>query len=174
MNKKTHLYLALSLFLLLPACSSSPENHEGGSVYMVPFVIEELGIQGIIPSGWIEVGGGEYNRRASTLDQTTLVQTTLPDTAMDEAVGFAAAQLGLEELPESIGTYRTPTSEWDIYHFEIPLADILQMKADLALVEIDGTTYAVLMAAQADDYETEAPYHETIFFHAVYAFRPIE
>ncbi len=174
MNKKTHLYLALSLFLFLPACSSSPENHEGGSVYMVPFVIEELGIQGIIPSGWNAVGGGEYNRGATPIDLTTLIQTSLPDIAMDEAVDFAAEQLGLEELPESIGTYKTPTSEWDIYHFELPLGDISQLKVDLALVEIDGATYAVMVAALADDYETEAPYHETIFLHAVYAFGPIE
>jgi hypothetical protein len=174
MNKKMHLYLALSIFLLLPACSASPENHEGGSVYMVPFVSEGLGIQGIIPSGWMEADGGQYNRGASSLDQTTLIQTPIPDMAMDEAIDFAAAQLGLEALPESSGTYKTPIAEWDIYHFELPIADITQLKADLALVEIDGATYAVMVAALADDYETEAPYHETIFFHAVYAFRPIE
>jgi hypothetical protein len=140
---------------------------------MVPFVSEGLGIQSIVPSGWVEEGGQLY-RNASSLDETTLIQTAIPDTTMDEAIEIAATQLGLEELPEPIGTYRTPTADWDIYHFEMPIADLFQFEVDLALVEIDGTTYAVLIGALAEDYEIEAPYHETIFFHAVYALKPIE
>lgn len=166
--------LAFFLLLFISACSGGEDLDDSGYVVMMPFVSEEMGFRSIVPANWATEDGAEYMRREIQMDQTTLIQVSLPGTSMTEAKAYAAIQLGLEALPASLGTYTSPRLTWDLYEFYPPLSELVEIKMQLAMSEVDGDVYAVVMAALTGDYEAEAPYHETIFKSVLYSLSPLE
>ena len=54
---------------------------------------------------------------------------------MAEAKILAATQLGLEALPDSVGTYTSPRLTWDLYEFEPLLSELVKAKMQLAMSE---------------------------------------
>lgn len=141
---------------------------------MMPYVNEGMGIRSVVPSDWTEVSDGEFFRGESELDQSTLILAKVPDMSFEDAKVFAASQLGLEELPSSLGTYTSPALTWDLYEFESMMGGLMNLKFNLAMANDEGDVYAVLMAGLEADFVEEAPLHETIYIHVVHGFSPIE
>lgn len=162
------------LSLLMISCSGSEDLANSGYVTMMPYVNEGMGIRVVVPLNWTEVSEGEFVRRISQRDQTTLVLAKLPNMSLDEAKSFAASELGLEQLPPSAGTYSSSGFTWDLYEFESMMSGVMDMKLHLALASNEGGAYGVLVGALEQDYVNEAPLHETVFIHVVHGFSPLE
>jgi hypothetical protein len=166
--------VATFISLLLISCSGSANSDDVGYVVMMPYVSEEMGFRSVVPANWEHEDGASYMRRESQIDQTTLIQVVIPDMSMAEAKVYAASQLGMESLPDSVGTYTSPRLTWDLHEFETVLSELVKAKMQLAMSEYEEDIYVVLMVALQGDYEAEAPYHETIFNSAIYSLSPLE
>lgn len=79
--------------------------------------------------------------------------------------------LGLEELPESVGSTETASFTWDLYEIEVEVPAVGTVMVDIALAEADSTAYLVLLQALADDYDM---LHEAVFLPAVDALALLE
>jgi len=145
-----------------------------GYVSMMPYVNEGMGVRSVVPLNWTETSAGEFQRRASELDQTTLILAKIPEVSLEDAKSFAASELGLDELPKSLGTYTSPYLAWDLYEFESMMGGQINLKFMLALASDEVDAYAVLMAGLEVEFVNEAPLHETIFIHVVHGFSPLE
>lgn len=168
----TLIVCCVSLFIT--SCGGSLDPGDIGYVTMMPYVNEGIGIRGVVPLNWDETSDGEFFRGASELDPTTLILAKVPDMSLEEARVFAASQLGLEELPSSLGTYNSPTLTWDLYEYESMMGGELNFQFKLAMASDEVDVYAVLMAGLEVDFVKEAPLHETIFIHVVHGLSPLE
>jgi hypothetical protein len=161
--KRRRLVGTLVLILLAAkACSLSLAGGDSGSVALVPYFNEELGIRGVEPlQGWT--------------DQAQLVQLSFPGTT-DELIAKVLADISLTQLPEPTGSYKGTTFIWDLYAFEAQIIDVGSevFRVDLALAEGDSASYLVALATLPDAYDADAPLYETVFTHAVYALAPLE
>jgi len=79
--------------------------------------------------------------------------------------------LGLEELPESVGSTETAFFTWDLYEIGVEAPGVGTVMVDMALAEADSTAYLVLLQALADEYDA---LHEGVFLPAIDALAPIE
>ena len=73
-------------------------------------------------------------------------------------------QLGLESIPDEIGTRETDSLLWGLYQLELEGETL-----DLALAESDGDSYFVILSATGDLRET---YYRSVFLAAVDALKP--
>ncbi len=164
-------------FVLIPMVESftvdaasipaEPATGEEGEVTLVPFTSEALSITGLAPEGWAEVAPGVFSRG----DMTTLVQQAAPGMT---AAGISAAllpQLGIEDLPDSLGGRESAALTWELYRMEVQAPGAGAVVVDLALAERDGTAYVILLQAMAEEHEA---LHEGVFLPAVEALAPVE
>ena len=168
------IVLVCCISLLITSCGGSLDPGDIGYVTMMPYVNEGMGIRSVVPLNWIETSAGEFQRRESELDQTTLILAKIPEMSLEEAKSFAASQLGLDELPSSLGNYTSPTLTWELYEFESMMGGLINLKFMLAMASDEVDVYAVLMAGLEVEFVYEAPFHETIFIHVIHGLSPLE
>jgi hypothetical protein len=113
-----------------------------------------------------------YARGANATDQTVLIQKSYPGTTLDQINAALLPQLGLEELPESVGSHESTAFTWDLYTIEVEAPGVGVFMVEIAQFETDAAAYMVLLQALADDYETNS-YHEAIFLPTVDALAPL-
>jgi hypothetical protein len=166
-----------ALLLVLTACSASLPVGRSGSIALVPFFHEELGIRGVVPTGCnhTQPGSVECADLISGRAQVLIVQQAAP-VPLDELIEALLSELTLEQLPEPTGSYRGSAFDWDLYAMETQIKDVgpVTVRLDLALAEGDSASYFVGMATLPEDYEANTALLQTVFTHAVYSLAPME
>jgi hypothetical protein len=165
------------LLLVLTACSASLPEGESGSIALVPFFHQAMGIRGVVPAGCSQTqpGSVECADLISGRAQVLLVQQAAP-VPLDELVEALLSELTLEQLPEPTGSYRGSAFDWDLYAMETQIKDVgpVTVRLDLALAETDSASYIVGMATLPEDYEANMALLQTVFTHAVYSLAPLD
>jgi hypothetical protein len=156
------------------SCGGSNDLGDIGYVTMMPYVNEGKGIRSVVPLNWEETSDGEFRRWETELDQTTLIMAKIPDMTLEEAIPYAASQLGLDALPDSQGTYSSPALTWDLFEFESIIGGIANLKFKLALASHESDVFAVLVAGLEDEFIESDPLHETVYIHVIHGFSPLE
>lgn len=137
---------------------------EPGAVELEPYLNEDMGIGGVIPTGWTEANLGVYTRAESAADATVLLAQAVPMSAQ-ELLSLLSGQFGLDAPPEGVGQRQAGDLTWTLYAF--PLQG---MEIDMALTESSGL--ALLVLVQSDPAEHEALY-EAVFLPVVDALAPL-
>jgi pimeloyl-ACP methyl ester carboxylesterase len=166
------LVKALMLFVLFAmAGGGSPmwaQEATPEGVVLVPHTLNVFGIQTVVPDGWTNVGNGIFTRQNSAADRTALIQQSAPLNA-EFLLNAILPQLALTEAPESVGTYAGAVLEWTLYQVDVNTSGVT-VKVDLALSEVEGTTYIVWLSASPEEYED---LHTSIFLPTLDAFAPL-
>lgn len=121
------------------------------------FESEAFGVTGLVPAGWTNAAPGVYVRGESATDLTSLIVQSAPlpvDTLLEALTG----QLGIEEFPEAESELETDFAIWTVYLVE--LTSPVEVNVTVAVSEIDGTTYLVLLQSAPDEHDTLL---ETVF-----------
>jgi pimeloyl-ACP methyl ester carboxylesterase len=137
---------------------------EATDVVLEAFSSEELGIQGLVPTGWKELNPGLFARGVSALDVAVVqvgIETVDPETMLD----LVAKSYGLEEKPASTGGRQVNDFAWVLYSFEVQGGP-----RDLALAGSDGSTLFVLMRSASDERDSLV---EAVFLPIVDALAPL-
>ena len=165
------------LLLVLTACSASLPVGESGSIALVPFFHEEMGIRGVVPSGCNQPQAGtvECANLISGQAPVVLVQQAAP-VPLDELIDALLASTTLEQLPEPTGSYKGSAFIWDLYTAETQIKDVgpVTVRLDLALAGSDSASYFVGMATLPEDYEANTALLQTVFTHALYSLAPLD
>lgn len=122
---------------------------------------EERGFSGLEP---IDLG-----------EQAQLVQDVFPG-SIEELREAALESIGIEELPESIGTYQGAALTWELYSFEAQIKELgpFTVSLDLAMAEDDTESYFVGLVSLPEKYEEDTDKYQAVFYHAIYSFSPIK
>jgi hypothetical protein len=173
--------IGLALVLLMAAaCGPSLPQGETGSIALIPFFNQELGIQGVVPHGCAQVGSDTFECANLTPEQgsVVLVQSAVPGT-MDDLVALVLDRTSFSKLPELADRYRGKAFTWDLYTAETRLtgagdAADETVHLDLALAEGDSAAYMVALVTLPAAYNANPVLYDTIFTHAAYALAPLE
>jgi hypothetical protein len=134
------------------------------AIEMEPFSDQTLGIRGLAPAGWDEVGPGAYVRGSSALDETALIMGAESATA-DALFHRLAEQIGFDPKLERVAQEEVGRFNWDFYTFELQ-----GLGLDLALAEDESNAYFVLLASEPDERDT---LYEQVFWPAIQALAPL-
>jgi len=134
-------------------------------IELEPFTNKEMGISGIAPVGWTESAPGVFTRGSSGLDVAALVVQAAPVSAQDLLTRLTG-QLGLDEMPPSVGERESNGLTWTLYAVEVQGVSV-----DIALSESEGSALIVLLQSTPD--ERDALY-EAVFLPIVDALTPLE
>ena len=154
--------LLLGVLLAVGACSATLPQSERGSIALIPFWNEEMGIQGVEPlQNWAE--------------QAELVQLSVPGD-MDDLVAIVQEQTSITQLPEPLGTYTGKALTWSLWSAETQVKDAGSgnWHVELALAEGESTAYLVALVVQPDEYDAKPRLYDTVFGHALYSLQPLE
>jgi pimeloyl-ACP methyl ester carboxylesterase len=139
-----------------------------GEITFVPFVSEEFGIQGIVPSGWEEIGRGFYNRNQFALDATQLgLQAS--NASQEEWLTWLTEQfqqVGLDEAPRFVSEHQANGFAWSFY-----ATTFRGEPVDIALAEGDGLTMLVALLSSRSEHDA---LYEAVFLPVTSALTPIE
>jgi pimeloyl-ACP methyl ester carboxylesterase len=133
------------------------------AITMVPVSIDILGIQGLVPEGWTEVGPGTFARVSTPGDQTLLIQQAAPTTP-DNLLGALMQQFGLSEPPEVAGELSANELQWTLYTTEAQ-----GFLIDAGLAEAGNITLVAVLISPSGEH---AVLYEQIFMPAVNALIP--
>jgi len=133
-------------------------------VALVPFTDETLGISGVAPAGWEELSPGMYER--SALGLVAIFQQAAPGIGADDLLQLLTFQLGLDEVPERVGSREANDLNWSLYEFEVQGLSI-----DLAVAEGDWTGYFILLHCTASERDF---YYTHVYLPVIDALTPIE
>jgi len=142
-------------------------------VNLVPYESDSFGIRGRVPDGWVQAQPGVYVRGSSATDNTLVIQKSYSGMTMDALLEILLPSLQLPALPESSGERVTEFFTWTIYQTSISAPGVGTFTVDLALAELEGVPYLVLLQAEESEYAT-AELYEEIFIPVVEAFAPLE
>ena len=132
--------LLFGVLLMAGACNASLPQSGRGSIALVPFWNEEMGIQGVEPlQNWAE--GAD------------LVQISVPGD-MDDLVAIVQEQTEITELPEPSGTYQGKALTWSLWSTETQLKDAGpgNWHVELALAEGESAAYLAALVVQPEAY----------------------
>ncbi len=135
-------------------------------IVLEPVTDENYGIEAVKPRDWSQVGPGLYSRGSSATDNTLVALQSAP-VNVDLLWSSLLPQFGLEEVPESLGTYETNYLTWTLHQFEVPSVNGM---FDLSIAEGDGVTYLLLLQTTPDEYEV---LHETVFLPILESYAPL-
>ena len=138
---------------------------EVAELVLEPFIDDERGFRGVVPTGWEELGPSNLLRGSSSLDPTYFVLEATPGTAA-ELFANLTGQLGLDPGLEPIASAEVGNFTWDFYTFERR-----GHPADLAITEDGEKAYFVFMISAADEHDD---LYEQLFLSAVEAMAPLE
>jgi pimeloyl-ACP methyl ester carboxylesterase len=140
-------------------------SDQAAAVEMEPFTNDVMGITGLTPAGWTEVGLGVYTRASSALDVATLIEQAAPGTA-GELLSGLIGQLGLAEVPGSTGEREANGLTWMLYELQVQTVAV-----DIALAESDGQVLIVLLQSAQDERDE---LYDAVYLPAIDALVPLE
>jgi hypothetical protein len=155
-------FLLIVFCLGLISCSSAPvQNQDQGWVLMNYVTSAEKGISGVEP---VDLG-----------EDVIVVQEAFPGT-LDELKAEIRKDLISGEMPESRGTYRGSVLTWELYEGEAEIPDIGPFTIHLlmGIAAADETSYFVALVALPDSFAENSARFESVFYHTLYGFSPIE
>jgi hypothetical protein len=132
-------------------------------VELEPVSNEEMGFDGVLPSGWAEIQSGTYTRSNPDSDPTFFVQMAVPSAASEETVAGIIGEFGATELSDPIDSFESASLSWNFY------APEGQLSMALGLAEKDHMVYIVMVVALPTEIDQLA---ETLLFPAVEALTP--
>jgi formylglycine-generating enzyme required for sulfatase activity len=141
--------------------SSDPSPFE--EVTLVPFTSQALGIQGLVPVGWIEVKPGQFLRNPGG-DPTLFGQVSYPGADMEE-------MRSQYRLPERIGTIEAPSLTWELHRGELNIPEAGTMVIGVGLSESEFGVYLAMLVTLAEEHEA---LHEMVMLPAMRALAPAE
>ncbi len=165
------------LLPVLMACSASLPVGKSGSIALLPFFHQEMGIRGVVPHGCNQAQPGtvECPDLISGQVPVVLVQQSAP-VPLDELIDAVLASTALQQLPEPTGSYKGTAFTWDLYAGQTQIKDLgpVTVRLDVALAEGDSASYLVAMVTLPEDYEANTALLQTVFTHAVYSLAPLD
>jgi hypothetical protein len=146
---------------LISCTASTYQTESRGWVMMNYYTDQEKGIRGLQP---LELG-----------ENVDVVQEVFPG-SIEELQEEVLKQINIEQFPASIGKYHGKALSWDLYSFEGQLQDVgpFDVAVNLAVAEGDSVSYFVVMLALPEDYGANTEKYESVFYHSLYAFSPLE
>jgi hypothetical protein len=168
----------LEAFTFDGALKESAQTEQGGTgseagVSLISYENETFGISGLVPENWAQVQPGTYARASSATDNTLIIQKSYPDMGMGDLLEVLLPALQITGLPEQYGEHGTEYFSWKLYQTSINAPGVGTFSIDLALSEIDGVPYLVLLQAEESEY-TETDMHNSIFTPMLNALTPLE
>lgn len=152
---------------MLDELAAKYEAQAQGAVSMEPVTLAAFGLQGLAPAGWKELEPGIFARGDPDVDPTILMQMSAAGKSSEELALTVLGRFGVMELPSKpFGNYESTALAWTFYQLESPMAPMA-----LALANLDGTGYMVLLAAQGGEMDVLT---ETAFFPAINALAPLK
>jgi SagB-type dehydrogenase family enzyme len=133
------------------------------------FTNTDLGIRGVVPSGWVQAQPGIWLRRASEADPTHLVQQRVGGLSRDDVMALVVSEEGLDALPEHAGTIEDADLAWEWYRAQA--FEPFPRAVDLALSQQGNWVYIVLLMATPGEIDD---LHHAAFVPAVQALAPAE
>ena len=80
-----------------------------------PFTNQDIGINGVVPNGWVEAEPSVWLRRSTETDPTHLVQQRIGGLDRDEILALGISAESLDTLPGHAGVIESPNMTWDWY-----------------------------------------------------------
>jgi uncharacterized protein len=152
--------------------TAQPTSGQGpGSVTLSAVEEADYALSAVVPDGWTDQGSGVYTRSTSASDpgdRTLLVLQSAPIPAAS-LWPTLEKQLGLEAVPDPVGTRDTSALQWTLYHLEVP-APTGVVAVDLGLAESGGRTWiAMLQTSTAES----ARLHDEVLLPVLDAYAPL-
>lgn len=153
------LRIIISVLVALLALPVMAQNAE---VTLIPYTNEAFGMQGVQPDGWTQVAPGVV-RRANSADDITLLAQQAAPMSQDAVLTTLLPSLRLTDPPEPVDTVTANDLTWSVYQVDVN-AGAITVRVDMALAEMDGTSYVILLQTTPDEYES---LHRTVFLPVV-------
>ena len=131
---------------------------------LVPYTTDIFNIAGVMPAGWDEQAPGVYAR--SKLGAVVNMQQAVPGAGAGQLLMLLAIQLGLDDVPETVGSREANDLDWSLYEL-----DVQGLSVDLAVTESEGTAYLVLLQSPASERDF---YYANVYLPAIDALAPID
>jgi pimeloyl-ACP methyl ester carboxylesterase len=112
-----------------------------------------------VPAGWTELQPGVFARAATLTDPTVLLAGLAPSTAEEALLGVLGA-VGIDEMPQAVGTRQTNAGEWTLYR-------VNAMGFEIALAALNASGGVVVLQTMPADYDS---LYEQVFLPALDAF----
>lgn len=161
------IFLLLALLLIFPAAAQDFTASQ--SIELVPFMVNQLDVQGLRPRTWRDTGNGIYLRARDALDLTAILMQSRTGTASD-LLAALVTDFALETTPEVLSNLQTEHFNWSIYQFERQQNN-QSLIVNAALAEDEGRVYYVLLQT-AEIFQAEL--HAELFMPAVEALSPVQ
>lgn len=155
--------LLLLIFCLgLSSCSTASfQIEDQGWVLMRYTTNKDKGISGVEP---VDLG-----------EDVQLVQEVFPG-ALEEVKAEIQKSIKSGELPAPDGTFQGSNLTWELYSGETEIPDIgpFTVAILMGIAADDKASYFVGLVTLPDSYEEHADKFQSVFYHTLYAFAPIE
>lgn len=158
----------LSWVVLMLLVAITPLAAQDSTVDLEPITFDQFGIETVVPVGWQTAAPGVVARAQAPGDITSLIQQAAPVEAAflrDQL----STQFGIEAFPEATETIDQNGFTWSIYQVELEQGG-LQISVSIALAELDGTTYVILLQGETDGF---ADLYDSVFVPVLDAFMPV-
>jgi hypothetical protein len=159
--------------LKVEASSEGDDTLPETGINLVPFESDTFKISGLVPEGWSEVQPGIYARGSSASDNTLVIQKSYVGVTTEALIEALLPGLQLTGLPEPSGQHETNFFTWTLYQTSISAPGVGTFVVDLAMTELDGVPYLVILQAEEGEYNAAGMY-EVTFIPLVEALTPLE
>ncbi len=133
-------------------------------------ILTYVGVRGIVPEGWTQIGDGQFRRAASETDPTMLFERAFAHVDGAVVKDVLAREIGLDAFPERVGALEIGARTWDLYNFDHEVPYLGALRSDFALAQ-DGTwTYLVSLSTRPDDSDD---LYSAVFIPILEAFTPL-
>jgi hypothetical protein len=160
--KRSGILLLLVFCLGLSSCSTASYlNEDQGWILMRYTTNQDKGISGVEP---VDLG-----------EDVLLVQEVFPGT-LEELKIETQKSISSGELPAPAGTFLGSGLTWELYTGETEIPDIgpFTVAVLLGIAADDKASYFVGLVTLPDSYEEHADKFQSVFYHTLYAYSPIE
>ncbi len=122
---------------------------------------QENGVSGVEP---VDLG-----------EEVELVQEVFPG-SLDELKATILESTNSKELPATTGIYRGSDLTWELYIGETQIPELGPFTVTLlmGIAADDTASYFVGLVTLPEKYEENADKFQSVFYHTLYAFSPIE
>jgi hypothetical protein len=135
-------------------------------VELEPYTNEEMGLRGLVPTGWSELQPGILARGNPAADMAVLQVAVEASMGTQALLEVMAEGYGLDGPPEPAGERSANDMTWSLYAFQVQ-----GVPRDLALAESEAGTLIVVLRSAAEERDV---LYESVFLPVVDALDLIE
>lgn len=134
---------------------------------METYTDPQTGVSGLRPGEWRQESFGLWVRPS---DFAGFFQRGIPNMTAEQVKTGILPLYGFPKLQDPVGSHKTASFEWDLYHLEGKDSDGDPFIADVALAQTENWAFFLLVAANPTAY---AELHEQAFLPALEALTPL-